>query len=97
MYKPLPNYLIIKPSEIHGLGIFTIDNIDKNHILGITHIYDVRFPDCYIRTPLGGFINHSESPNVEFYVDGDFLKIRALRNILSGEEITGKYILYNPI
>lgn len=88
MYKPLPDYLIIKPSEIKGLGLFTNDNIDKNHILGITHVFDTRFEDGYIRTPLGGFINHNAHANIEFYVDGDFVKARAIRDIKVGEEIT---------
>ena len=31
--------------------------------LGMTHVYDERFEDNYIRLPLGGFFNHSEKPN----------------------------------
>lgn len=96
MYRPLPNYLTIKPSEIEGLGLFTTDDIDNKHVLGITHVHDVRFPDGFIRTPLGGFFNHSETPNCEIIRDGDFLKLKALRDIKAGEEITAHYTLYIP-
>lgn len=96
MYKPLPTYLTIKPSEIDGLGLFTNDNIDAQHLLGITHIRDDRFQDGYIRTPLGGFFNHSSEPNSYVEVEGDFIKLITLREIKAGEEITASYILYNP-
>lgn len=96
MYKPLPNYLTIKNSEIEGLGLFTTDDIDNKHVLGITHIYDVRFQNSFIRTPLGGFFNHSETPNCEVIRDGEFLKLKAIRDIKMGEEITARYTLYDP-
>jgi SET domain-containing protein len=96
MYKPLPSYLTIKPSEIEGLGLFATDDIDNKHFLGITHVYDVRFQDSFIRTPLGGFFNHSETPNCEVIRDGEYLKLKAIRNIKAGEEITARYTLYDP-
>jgi SET domain-containing protein len=96
MYKPLPNYLTIKPSDIEGLGLFATDNIDEKHILGITHVFDTRFEGAYIRTPLGGFFNHSETPNCKVIADGDFLMLQAIRKINAGEEITAYYTLYNP-
>ena len=96
MYRPLPSYLTIKSSEIEGLGLFTTDDIDNKHVLGITHVYDIRFPDSFIRTPLGGFFNHSETPNCEVIRDGEYLKLKAIRNIKAGEEITARYTLYDP-
>ena len=63
MYKPLPKQLTIKNSPIEGLGIFTTEAIKKNSFLGITHIRDEQFENKYIRTPLGGFYNHSNEPN----------------------------------
>jgi hypothetical protein len=96
MYRPLPYYLTIKQSKIDGLGLFTKDDIDNNHIIGITHIEDKEFPNGYSRTPLGGFFNHSETPNCEIIIDGRFLKLKTIRNIKNGEEITCKYTMYNP-
>jgi len=65
MYKPLPKEVTIKKSEIDGLGLFTVEDISKGHNFGRTHVSDVRFENGYLRTPLGGFINHSETPNCE--------------------------------
>ena len=60
----IPSYIVIKESDIHELGLFTKENIEVGTVIGITHIYDTRFLHNYIRTPLGGFYNHSEIPNV---------------------------------
>jgi hypothetical protein len=97
MYKPLPLYLTIKPSTIEGLGLFTLENIDNNFRIGITHVMDTRFQDGYIRTPLGGFFNHSEEPNCKVVYEGDFIFLETIRKIQSGEELTARYTLYNPI
>ena len=64
MYKPLPKTLTIKNSPIEGLGLFATEDIKKNSFIGITHIRDEQFENKYIRTPLGGFYNHSNEPNV---------------------------------
>ena len=64
-YKPLPNFLTIKKSNIQGLGLFSLSKIKKGEMIGITHIFNEGFDNNYIRTPLGGFINHSNNPNCE--------------------------------
>ena len=64
MYRPLPNELTIKNSPIEGLGLFTNKDIKANTFIGVTHIRDEQFENKYIRTPLGGFYNHSNDPNV---------------------------------
>ena len=64
MYRPLPDGLTIKNSSIEGLGLFTTVDIKKNTFVGITHIRDEQFENKYIRTPLGGFYNHSNDPTV---------------------------------
>ena len=64
MYRPLPDGLTIKNSPIEGLGLFSNINIKKNTFIGITHIRDEQFENKYIRTPIGGFYNHSNDPNV---------------------------------
>ncbi len=65
MYSPLPEALTIKESDIHGLGLFAIDNISKSTILGMTHFKHIDYKDGWLRTPLGGFYNHSNTPNCE--------------------------------
>ena len=64
MYKPLPSSLTIKKSPIEGLGLYATKDIKANSFIGLTHIKDKDFENGYIRTPLGGFYNHSNEPNV---------------------------------
>lgn len=64
MYKPLPKCLTIQKSPIEGLGLYATANIKTNCFIGLTHIKDNNFENGYIRTPLGGFYNHSNNPNV---------------------------------
>lgn len=97
-YLPLPEYLTIKNSEIHGLGLYATQKIEAGVNLGITHVKDSRpqFEGGYIRTPLGGFFNHSENPNCEVISDDEFIYIKTLIEIEPGVEITCFYTLYDP-
>ena len=94
-YRPLPNMVTINKSYIEGLGLFARENIPMNTKLGISHIKDTRFKDGYIRTPLGGFVNHSDIPNCEFFKDGDYILLRTIRPINIGHELTAEYWLYD--
>ena len=62
-WRPLPDFLTIKQSTIEGLGLFTTDQIKQGDDLGMTHVFDPRFHDNYLRLPLGAFVNHHEIPN----------------------------------
>jgi len=97
-YRPLPDYLTIKPSEIEGLGLFTTNDLPTDKSLGMSHIYRHSEPNHYLRTPLGGFINHSEEPNCYIVTVSSFGPRRFLytaREIKAGEELTVKYTLYH--
>lgn len=94
-YKPLDDRLTIKSSGIDGLGLFAEEEISVGEDLGISHVYDERFTNKFIRTPLGGFINHSDTPNLKAYLTADFRYIKTLRHIKAGEELTLEYNLYN--
>jgi len=97
-YNPLPEYLAIGPSEIHGAGILAKEDIPGEVVIGITHVYDPNFQHNYIRTPLGGFINHSENPNCELIEDegdDDYRRLKTLKKIEQGKELTLKYSLYD--
>ena len=76
MYKPLPNCLTIKKSPIEGLGLYATKNIKTNSFIGLTHIQDKNFENGYIRTPLGGFYNHSNEPNVRRVVSDYLPKLK---------------------
>lgn len=95
-YKPLPEYLTIKDSGIHGLGLFATDDIDANFRIGITHIKDFRFEDGYIRTPLGGWFNHSTEPNCKVVHEDEFIFLETIKEIKNGEELLATYSLYDP-
>ena len=65
MYRPLPEGLTIKKSPIEGLGLYATQDIKTNVYIGLTHILDERFDNNYLRTPLGGFYNHSDNPSIQ--------------------------------
>lgn len=88
-YRPLPSNLTIKESKIDGLGLFAKYFIPINTNLGISHIKKESQTDL-IRTPLGGFINHSVTPNCTIISDNGF-NLVAKFNILAGEELTLDY------
>ena len=78
-----------------------IEDIEKDTSLGITHVFNRGFLHSWIRTPLGGFYNHSATPNcilVDGYVGEEFVSIKklvTLKNISAGDEITCIYTLYS--
>jgi len=92
-YRPLPESLTIKPSSIEGLGLFAVKTIPKNTDLGMIHF---SYGEIIIRTPLGGFINHSDKPNCKKLDLEDEWHLKTIKEIKKGQELTLKYTLYNP-
>ena len=96
MYKPLPESLTIKQSGINGLGLFADQKIMQGTNFGVSHY---KLNGDIIRTPLGGFINHSNTPNVvKVELQGNQYKkwnLVTLKDIEEGEEITIRYTFYN--
>ena len=102
MYKPLPDSLTIKQSGINGLGLFAKEDIAQGKNLGMTHL---KLNGNLFRTPLGGFINHSNDPNIvkvelqmtnERKIKFNYKKwnLVTLRDIKKGEELTVRYTFY---
>ena len=92
MYQPLPHELEIKVSKIHGSGLFAKEDIDDNTKIGLGWLV---VGAELIRTPLGGFINHSDNPNtIQEKVDDKYY-LYSIRDIKKGEEITLKYTFYS--
>jgi len=95
-YLPLPKELTISPSAIHGLGLFATEYIHSAVYLGVTHIHH---RGDWVRTPLGGFINHNEYPNaviIECSSDME-RQLFTTRPILKGEELAIYYTLYTVV
>ena len=96
-YRPLPDSVTIKESPINGLGLFTTEKIKANSLIGVIHHPRKESEDGHIRTPLGGFGNHSDDPNcfkLLMEKSGDWW-IGAKQDIEPGEELTWQYTLYN--
>jgi len=94
-YRPLEPYLRLGESEIEGHGIFAAEPIKSMTNLGPTHI-KMPLYQGYVRTPLGGFLNHSEDANCELndIYDWDDYRVYHLfakRDIEEGEELTLNY------
>ena len=97
-YNPLPFGIVVANSSISGQGLFTTRKLVIGTTLGISHY---RIDGEYIRTPLGGFINHANKPNcqrsqVRVKPGYDKWSVMTLEDIEEGEELTLKYKLYDP-
>ena len=94
MYRPLPENVTIEKSKIDGFGLFAAQYIKSGTSLGVARVEDDRFEDGYIRTPLGGLYNHSDSPNCEVIKMGGFLCLVTICDIEPGTELVVEYTLY---
>jgi len=95
MYKPLPKELRLGFSDIHDIGVFAKEKIRRGHDLGISHL---KVDDNLYRTPLGGFINHSDTPNCSKTMvrvnDYKVWHLITLADIKEGAELTLEYTFY---
>lgn len=94
-YKPLPPGVGLMPSKIQGLGLHASRYIAPGHVFGISH--RIHTDMTIWRTPLGGFINHSETPNAILQANGDCYYLVAIEIISPGDEITVTYTLEQDI
>ena len=105
-YRPLPEGLTISQSKIDGLGLHALKDFEAGEKFGETHVLvHSRDRHEWIRTPLGGFINHSDNPNciIQKQEEGsDTLEkgfpvihfLVTLRAIQKDEELTVRYTTY---
>ena len=93
-YRPLPRYLTIKDSGIDGLGLFASEDIAAETYAGETH-FKINEDQGWLRTPLGGFINHAEQPNAKINLVAEGVRALTIEKaIKKGEEVTVFYTLY---
>ena len=105
-YRALPDGLYISTSPVAGQGVFTNKSLPVGTELGMSHII---IADEIIRTPLGGFINHSDTPNCEklcprvekmynltktHYKSIKKYYVKVIRPIAEGEELFLSYTFY---
>tara|TARA_R100001082_G_scaffold34250_1_gene17769 strand:- start:1529 stop:1813 length:285 start_codon:yes stop_codon:yes gene_type:complete len=94
MYQALHDGLFVGNSPIAGQGLFTKKELPINTELGLSHVL---IDEEIIRTPMGGFINHSENPNCEKYLINNKYYIRTIRVIKPEEELFLKYTFYKVV
>ena len=63
--------------------------------MGMSHI-KIPIIHGYVRTPLGGFLNHSDKPNCRLYVDLDWddylvYKVMTITKVDKGQELLLEY------
>ena len=103
-YRPLPKELRLGFSKIHDIGLFAKEKINRGKNLGISHI---QIGKELFRTPLGGFINHSDLPNctksmaritnaddLSLKTDYKIWRLFTLEDIKKDEELTLTYTFY---
>lgn len=95
-YTPIPNFLEKKESPIHGEGIFATEDINRDTLICDTHVRVTGPIPKTLRTPVGGYLNHSKSPNCKFIIvlrRSQFVvySVKALKPIQPGEELTVNY------
>ena len=96
MYKPLPDGVTIKHSPIHGFGLYASKRINKGTLIGITHHVHSNAENGVIRTPLGGFGNHSDTPNCfKLLIEDTTWWIGAKEDIEKDDELTWRYTFYS--
>ena len=94
-YKPLPDCVEVQKSPIEGHGLFAIETINADFDLGMSHI-KVPIITGYVRTSIGGFLNHSDNNNCELFLELDWDDYRSYNvyttsKIKKGEELTLNY------
>ena len=91
-YRPLPEGLTILNSIIDGLGLHAKKDFPAGTKVGETHVLvHSRDRHEWIRTPLGGFINHSDNPNCFITTDSGDRTLYIIKPIKAGEELTVFY------
>ena len=91
-YKPLPFYLTIKKSDVHGLGLFSLTEIPKDTTIGMTHI---EIENDIIRTPLEDLLIMLMiliASKKSITTDG----FKTDKDIKANQELTLTYDLYKP-
>jgi hypothetical protein len=104
-FSPLHHGLVLKSSSIHGNGVFATIGLDKDFVIGPSHInlyctemihgqgdyIEQYHPGGLIRTSLGGWVNHSEDDNIMLIDKGCFAVFATTRRIEEGEELLINY------
>ena len=93
-WRPLPDSVTIKNSDINGLGLFATTNIASGTNLGMMRIL---VGSEWIRTALGSFSNHvNDNPACMTYSDVNkegysCYHLKVIKDLIEGDELTLTY------
>jgi hypothetical protein len=89
-YQICPPMLFIERSDIHGMGVFNDKPLDKDLILGKTHLM---YNGVLHRLDFAGLLNHSDTPNCAIVKldDSGYYYLKTLRFIFPLEELVVDY------
>jgi SET domain-containing protein len=81
--------VFVKKSNIHGVGMFAINQINKDKAIGKLF---VMFKGLYHFTRMSTFVNHSASPNCTLTLDENKnIVMLSKEKINTGDELTCNY------
>tara|TARA_B100000902_G_scaffold35759_1_gene42909 strand:+ start:789 stop:1097 length:309 start_codon:yes stop_codon:yes gene_type:complete len=99
MYQALPKFLHVKDSPIAGQGLFAKNDVPADVYLGVSHVVVGDLIPNIMRTPLGGFVNHSDDANCIKECQqkdwGQIWHMKTIKDIKAGEELFLKYTFYS--
>jgi len=90
-YRALPQGLFVGNSPVSGQGIYSKYELPEGKELGMSHYLE---NDEIYRTPLGGFLNHSNNPNCEKYKVGNKYYVKTIKSIGPIEDLFLRYTFY---
>ena len=90
-YRALPEGLFIANSPVAGQGIFSQKSLKVGTELGLSHLI---IGEEIFRTPLGGFLNHSDFPNCQKYKVDDKNYVKVIKPVGPMEELFLNYTFY---
>ncbi len=96
-YRPLPDYLVVLESGIHGKGLFTTKDIPKGTKIGISH-FQYKCDGELHRKAIGDWYNHSDTPNCKKVIDVEENRtvwyLYTIEDIEQNSELTVSYTFY---
>jgi hypothetical protein len=81
--------IFVKKSSIHHSGIFNINDIKENNIIGLLIYF--KFYCIPYKTTIGKFINHSKNNNCKCVKINDIYYIKSIKYIQHHSELTLDY------
>jgi len=103
----------VLPSDIHGAGLFAKRFFADRTELGpivfcgkakidyanlLVDDYDTSLPQTWRQTASARYINHSDTPNIEFvFKDAETISAICSKPVLAGQEIAGDYRVIYPM